>query len=132
MQAVNPVLLLAAHDLCDGEPLDSEYVRGIAEVIIETSIGINHDEHKDMIIRVITGTVQTDPNGPLTAEQRAALFAGFSDVFGTAGNEQRYAFTRMVLGKSAHESVSWSTHKPGRLTYGEASKVLDALNLLNV
>lgn len=74
----------------------------------------------------------TDPNSPLTAEQRRALFATFTEVFGQSGSQQRYAFTRMVLDKSGDEAVSWSSDKQGSLTIADASKVLDALNILNV
>lgn len=73
-----------------------------------------------------------DPNGPLTDDQRRALFGAFGEVFGHTDQAQRLAFTRMVLGKHADAVVSWSKNKTGRLTYGEASKVLDALDVLNV
>lgn len=76
--------------------------------------------------------IQHDPDGPLTDDQRRALFASFGAVFGQREADTRYAFTRMVLGKSANEYVSWSSHKYGTLTYAEASKVLDALNVLDV
>ncbi len=72
------------------------------------------------------------PIVPLTREQRAALFASFTEVFGHSENEARYAFTRMVIGLGTDEVVSWSSHRSGAISSPEASKVLDALNLLNV
>lgn len=73
--------------------------------------------------------VKVNPNGPMTQEQRGALFASFGEVFGHTDRPARLAFTGMVLGKNP-ERLSWSNH--GGITYGEASKVLDALDLLNV
>lgn len=76
---------------------------------------------------------KVDPNGPLTAEQRNALFATFGEVFADTNDEARYAFTRLVLGLDPDAPVSWSSAATPRcITAGEASKVLDALNLLNV
>lgn len=68
-----------------------------------------------------------DNSGPLREDQRKALFASFSDVFSDSDQSTRLAFTRLVLGKSHDEAVSWSTWKPGALTVRQASKVLDAL-----
>lgn len=73
-----------------------------------------------------------NPNAPITAEQRRALFVTFTDVFGASEQAQRLAFTRMVLGADAGDRVSWSSNKPGALTVSEASRVLDALDALNV
>lgn len=73
-----------------------------------------------------------DPRGPLTAEQRRALFANFTEVFGHSEPETRYAFTRMVLGLVPSATVSWSDHKEGTITASMASMVLDALDALNV
>lgn len=76
---------------------------------------------------------RTDTFGPLTEEQRRALFASFGEVFGDAAQPQRIAFTAMVLGKDPRtEAISWSQNKPGALTADEASKVLDALDALSV
>lgn len=98
-------------------------LRGIASISDIASIDRVRNSVNSLII---------DPNGPLTDDQRNALFAAFSDVFGGNDQEQRLAFTRLVLNKPGTAQVSWSRHKAGRLTAGEASKVLDALNLLNV
>jgi hypothetical protein len=75
---------------------------------------------------------EADASVAIRPDQRAALFATFTEVFGHSEEEARYAFTRMVLGHGADEVVSWSENKPGALSATEASKVLDALNLLNV
>lgn len=74
----------------------------------------------------------TDDSGLIQPGQRAALFATFAEVFGHSEDEARYAFTRLVLGMGGAEDVSWSDNKPGAITAEEASKVLDALSLLNV
>lgn len=74
----------------------------------------------------------SSPNGRLQDDQRAALFATFNEVFGHTGDEARYAFTRMALGKPADAVVSWARYGEGAITVAEASKVLDALSLLNV
>lgn len=74
-----------------------------------------------------------DENSPLTDDQRSALFATFGEVFADSDQDKRLAFTGMVLNKDPRAvAISWSRHKPGALTYGEASQVLDALNVLNV
>lgn len=62
---------------------------------------------------------------PLREDQRRALFAAFTDVFGRSKDQARYVFTRMVLGKTG--TVSWSSNKYGTITVAEASKVLTAL-----
>lgn len=67
---------------------------------------------------------------PLTEDQRRALFAAFGDVFRDSEQETRLSFTRLVLGKSEDEPVSWSTTKPGALSTVEAGQVLDALSFL--
>lgn len=74
--------------------------------------------------------IVADPNAPITKEQRRALFATFTEVFGESEQAKRLAFTKMVLGGNLVRS--WSAHKPGALTVSEASKVLDALDNLNV
>lgn len=71
-----------------------------------------------------------DPNAPLTDDQRRALFATWGNVFGGDSQEARILFSRMVLGYGDRIPVSWSRTKPGALTAGEASKVLDALSML--
>lgn len=74
-------------------------------------------------------TIEIDPNGPLTDDQRKALFAGFRDAFGyDADAEDRYLFTRKVLGKPGGHDVSWAADKPGTITYAEASRLLDVLD----
>lgn len=70
-----------------------------------------------------------DPDGPLTDDQRKALFAGFRETFGyDADAGDRYAFTRKILGKPGGHDVSWAADKPGTITYAEASRLLDVLD----
>lgn len=73
---------------------------------------------------------KADPNGPLTADQRRALFALFDEVFTSRRNGARYIFTNTVLGNDPNTIVSWSEWKQGSLTFNQASKVLDALTAL--
>jgi hypothetical protein len=73
-----------------------------------------------------------DPDAPVKEDQRRALFATFGEVFGDTDQAKRIAFTRMVLGTPASADLSWSPTKPGYLTVAQASRVLDALNVLNV
>ncbi len=69
---------------------------------------------------------------PMSDDQRFALFGVFGNVFTDSEQEKRYAFTRLVLGKSIDEPVSWSRYKAGALTAGEANVLLNALNTLDV
>ncbi len=94
-----------------------EHVRGIAELIVE-------DIFNDYLAAPKVNLI--------TREQRLALFGSFTDVFGQANSEQRYAFTRLVLEKPGDAVVSWSEFKDGALTADEAETVLAALDLLNV
>lgn len=73
-----------------------------------------------------------DRSGPITDEQRAALFAAMRDVFGDYSSAQRYAVTRLTLGLPPDATVSWSRYDGACLTHDEASRVLDTLALLNV
>lgn len=86
-------------------------------------------------------TILTDASGkiaeaastlkaPLTHEQRGAMFATFTEVFGDSPKQARRVFTRLVLGKPADAPVSWAAHGTGTLTKREASRVLDALTAL--
>ena len=135
MTIINQVLFVdfdaveKARDLCVGRG-ETEYVRAMADLIIALSPDLRPAD-ADVTVDFL-GAPDIDPNGPLTAEQRAALFAGFTDVFGSSDREQRLAFSRLVLNKTSADPVSWATWRPGTLTFAEASKVLDALNLLNV
>jgi hypothetical protein len=126
----SPVWLTAARNLCAGSLAHNpEYVRGVAEVLIDLSYGASQNEWKDALMRWLDGQTLVDPNAPLSDDQRRALFAAFRDVFpNSTGEHARYVFTRVVLGKEAGTTVSWSSHKPGALTHGEASRVLDALS----
>lgn len=69
-----------------------------------------------------------DTSGPLTDDQRKALFAGFRDAFGPIDAEYRYRFTRKVLGKPDGHYVSWAADKPGTITAAEADRLLDVLD----
>lgn len=73
--------------------------------------------------------VAADTSGPLTGEQRKALFVNFRELFG-ADDDARYRFTRKALGKRNGEVVSWSADKPGALTQDEASRLLDVFAAL--
>lgn len=73
-------------------------------------------------------TPPVDPNGPLTDDQRKALFSGVREAFGDIDSGERYAFTRKVLGKKPGHDVSWAHGKPGTITAGEASRLLDVLD----
>lgn len=86
-----------------------------------------------MPVKRTVRTMFDDPNAPITETQRRALFSVFAEVFGASEQTQRIAFTAMVLGKDPEKvAISWSSNKPGALTVAEASKVLDALDRLNV
>lgn len=75
--------------------------------------------------------VPTDTSGPLTDEQRRALFAAFREAFDGADDTDRYTFTRKILGKPAAAVVSWSDAKRGTITADEASRLLDVLAAVN-
>lgn len=123
-------LLAAARDLCADRGKDSEYVDGIAELLIAVTPGLQN-VHLN-ILTAFLGAPSIDPNGPMTDDQRRALFAAMRDVFGDYTDEQRYAVTRLALGRASFDVVSWSRYGAGRLTAGEASRVLDYLQALNV
>lgn len=97
---------LLAVEMYDGTLTDTE------RVILSVAVNILERQSAD---------------APLREDQRKALFASFSDVFADSDQSTRLAFTRLVLGMSHDEPVSWSTWKPGALTVRQASKVLDAL-----
>lgn len=126
-------LVVAARDLCaDSGDTNPEYVRACAELIRDVTPGLGG---VDGVIEVLTdflGAPLIDPNAPMTDEQRSALFAAMRDVFGDYSDAQRYAVTRLALGRASFDVVSWSRYGAGRLTAGEASKVLDYLGALNV
>lgn len=67
-------------------------------------------------------------DGPLRDDQRRALFASFSQVFGAPHKPVRDLFTRMILGKDVDAPVSWSTWANGTITAAEASRLLDVLD----
>lgn len=75
--------------------------------------------------------VPADTSGPLTDEQRRALFAAFREAFDGADDTDRYTFTRKILGKPAAAVVSWSDAKRGTITANEASRLLDVLAAVN-
>ena len=120
-------LTAVARDLCEGDG-NTEYVRACADLIIGATT-LPQDARNDLI--AFLGAPAQDPNGPLTSEQRRALFAAFEEVFGTREQGPRLSFTSLVLGTSPAVTRSWSEYKPGRLTYGEASKLLDWLDVMN-
>lgn len=127
----NFTLLRNGRLLCDGSLRHNpEYVRGVAELIIDMTPGASQDVWKESLMAYLDGQPVPDhnPNGPMTQEQRGALFAAFGEVFGHSDAVTRHAFTGMVLGRN--DRCSWAGN--GGITYGEASKVLDALDVLNV
>lgn len=63
---------------------------------------------------------------PLRDDQRRALFAGFTNVFGTNDPRARHLFTRVVLGKDVQDTTSWSTLCG--ITAAEAHVLLNALD----
>jgi hypothetical protein len=68
-----------------------------------------------------------DNSGPMTAEQRKALFALWRIAFDDGGGRvERHAFTRAVLG--ANVRPSWSA--AGNLTTNQASRLLDVLGVV--
>jgi hypothetical protein len=71
---------------------------------------------------------------PMTHDQRKALVAGFTEVFGSETKAARKVFTRLALGLAPDAPVSWAqggdTNGQGALTARQASKVLDALTAL--
>lgn len=103
---------LVAHDIYSGRT-----VAGLASAVVWPSEADYEDDAESEAI---------------LPAQRAALFAAFMEVFGHGDDETRYAFTRLVLGLPSNCIVSWSDNKPGALSAAEASKVLDALDGLNV
>lgn len=83
----------------------------------------------------IAGRVQATVRSltaPMTHDQRRAMFALFTDVFGDSPKAARKVFTRLALGKAKDAPVSWAdggdSSGQGALTAREASKVLDALS----
>lgn len=76
-----------------------------------------------------------DLTAPMTHDQRRAMFAAFTDVFGASPKAARKVFTRLALGKPADAPVSWAdggdSNGQGALTQREASRVLDALSNLH-
>lgn len=104
------------------------------DIIITVIAEGDFDDLTDVYVAPVAAAFDDweDPIDPITADQRRALFATFTDVFGQSGSEQRHAFTRMALCRPVDDVVSWSSARHGSLTFAEASKVLDALNLLNV
>lgn len=69
-------------------------------------------------------------SGPLTADQRRALFAGCRNVFGDILNQDRYALTRAVLDLPADAPVSWSSVDDHAITYKQASHLLNVLSVM--
>lgn len=93
----------------------------------------DQDDDGNYIVAAPVAAPEVDNSGLFSEDQRRALFALFGDVFGGSDQPQRIAFTAMVLGKNPQtDAISWSRYKPGALTANEASRVLDALDALNV
>jgi hypothetical protein len=120
--------------LCADSADNKEYVRGIAELVIDSSYGVlNNDEHKESLIAFLGAPTEpaVNPDDPLTADHRRALFAAYDDAFRDTTSEGRYAFTRLVLGLDPEDRVSWSENKwLTAITIGEAEKVIAALKAL--
>ncbi len=74
---------------------------------------------------------EVDASGPLTVDQRRALFASFHEVFTSRRNGARYVFTNMVLGNDPNTGVSWSEYSHNAITRHQASQVLGALAALS-
>jgi len=49
--------LSAARWLCADTTLPSEYVRGVAELLIDTTLGLNQDEDKDLLMEVLVAPI---------------------------------------------------------------------------
>lgn len=119
-------VLVAARDLC-ADAGNTEYVRGIAELIIDLTVGLDQDKHKDALIKFL-GAPLVDPNGPLTADQRKSLFASWSVNFtAEASRENRHAFTKAVLG----DDVNPSWRDVGGITAGQADRLLRAMEVVS-
>lgn len=124
-------VLAAARDLCAGlgdcYPL---YVRGCAELCNRVLVGTSDvavGEFKRSLIDYL-GAPRHDPNGPLTDEQRSAIFASLRDAFGQIPDvEKRRAFISGATGRPLGEA-SLASKSPHTITYGEASRVLDLLS----
>jgi len=73
-------------------------------------------------------------SAPLDHTQRQAMFAAFTNVFGSNAKEGRKVFTRLALGKPADAPVSWADqgdrNGQGALTRREGDRVLAALKAL--
>lgn len=93
--------------------------------------GLTDAEIYSALTEVVTkvNAAAADLTAPITHDQRGAMFATFTEVFGSDNKQARRIFTRLVLGKPSTEPVSWADpgHGTGTLTKREASKVLTAL-----
>lgn len=69
-----------------------------------------------------------DPNGPMTDEQRRALFAAWRDADLSERQVDRHDFTRTVLDTTG--KVSWARSGSGALTAGQADRLLEVLRML--
>lgn len=77
--------------------------------------------------RGVTPTT-VDTSDPILDEQRRALFAMFSRVFGNTEDGPRSVFTRTILGRA--DATSWSTTSPDAITADQASRLLEALDAI--
>lgn len=127
--------MLSPHDLNrrslrDLQVMAGNYQSAVNQSRQEADIATRRADgyEQDLVqIRHFIDQKRIDPNGPLTDEQRRALFGGFRDAGLDESGPARYRFTRAVLGKDANATVSWSTHKAGTITAGEASRLLDVV-----
>ena len=74
---------------------------------------------------------RVNPNAPRTPTQLSRLFGSLSEAFGLITDDERYAFTRAVLGKRADEPVSWALANPACITVAEADRLQTVLDLIN-
>ena len=125
---------LAEHGTWYLSNLEESYKRAAAEARSEARANLSRAVSYEDDLAEIRKAIDLRENAtrPIAADQRSALFAAFGEVFGHVDDAARYAFTRLVLGKPSSATVSWSSNKIGALTRAEASRVLDALDVLNV
>lgn len=90
---------------------------------------VSDDDLLDFLTQIVNEATAAvaQISAPMTHDQRRAMFASFTNVFGAETKTARRIFTRLVLGKPADAPVSWADYANGSLTKREASKVLTAL-----
>jgi hypothetical protein len=67
---------------------------------------------------------------PLERDQQRALFAGFTQAFGTRDRDARHLFTRMLLGYEPDQQVSWAPASDHAITKAHASRILDVIDAI--